>query len=60
MLIGALFLVPIAAMQAWTWLQERGTVRPLGVTPRAVLAACMVYATLTLYTGASDFIYFQF
>jgi alginate O-acetyltransferase complex protein AlgI len=60
MLIGALFLAPIAAMHFWTWLQERGAVRRLGVTPRAILAACMVYATLTLYAGASDFIYFQF
>ena len=31
-----------------------------GPVARAVLAAFMVYAIAALYTGTSDFIYFQF
>jgi hypothetical protein len=32
----------------------------LGATARAVLAAVMVYAIITLHGGTSEFIYFQF
>ena len=60
MWVGTLFLLPIALHHAWTWAEERGTVRPLPNGARAVLAAAMVYCILTLYAGTSDFIYFQF
>ena len=60
MIVGALFLVPIFVMHLWTWLEERGRVKRLSALPRAVLAAGMVYAALTLYADTSDFIYFQF
>jgi alginate O-acetyltransferase complex protein AlgI len=59
-LVGVLFLLPIAILHAFTWLIERGLVRPVRPTVRAVLAACMVYAIATLYAGTADFIYFQF
>jgi alginate O-acetyltransferase complex protein AlgI len=60
MLVALLFLLPIAVLHAWTWLVQRGHVRPLAPAARAVLAAGMAYAILTLYTSTSDFIYFQF
>jgi alginate O-acetyltransferase complex protein AlgI len=60
MLLALLFLLPVVVLHAWVWLEERGTVRPLAPAARAVLAAAMAYAIVTLYTGTSDFIYFQF
>ena len=60
MWIGALFLAPIAIHHAWAWSVERGVVRPLSPRVRAAVAAIMLYAILTLYSGTSDFIYFQF
>ena len=59
-LVALLFLAPIVVLHGWTWLVEHGYVRPLRAGPRAVLVALMTYAILTLYTGTSDFIYFQF
>jgi alginate O-acetyltransferase complex protein AlgI len=55
-----LFLSPIVLLHAWTWLDERGRAPVLGATARAVLAAVMVYAIITLHGGTSEFIYFQF
>jgi D-alanyl-lipoteichoic acid acyltransferase DltB (MBOAT superfamily) len=60
MFLALLFLLPIVALHAWTWLEQSGHVRPLTPPARAVLAALMAYGVLTLYTGTSDFIYFQF
>ncbi|MCC6991360.1 MAG: MBOAT family protein [Acidobacteria bacterium] len=60
MLQALLFLSPIAALHAWTWLEERGRAPVFGVTARAALAAVMVYAIITLHGGTSEFIYFQF
>jgi alginate O-acetyltransferase complex protein AlgI len=60
MLVAVLFLLPLVAMHAWTWLEQHRHVRPLPPSARAVLVAGMAYAILTLYTGTSDFIYFQF
>jgi alginate O-acetyltransferase complex protein AlgI len=59
-LVGLLFLLPLVAMHAHTWLHERRIVMPLPPTWRAALAASMVYAIVTLYAGTADFIYFQF
>ncbi|HQZ39813.1 MAG TPA: MBOAT family O-acyltransferase [Vicinamibacterales bacterium] len=58
--VGALFLAPLVAHHAFTWLVERQHVPDAGPVARAVLAAFMVYAIAALYTGTSDFIYFQF
>ena len=55
-----LFLAPLVGMHAWAWLAERARVAPLGATAKAVLAAGMTYAIVTMYAGTSDFIYFQF
>jgi alginate O-acetyltransferase complex protein AlgI len=60
MLVGTLFLLPLVLHHAWVWAEERGTLRPLPPSARAVLAAVMVYGIVTLYAGTSDFIYFQF
>jgi alginate O-acetyltransferase complex protein AlgI len=57
---GLLFLLPLVAMHAHTWLHERRLVMPLPPPWRAALAASMVYAIVTLYAGTADFIYFQF
>jgi len=59
-LVGLLFLLPVVILHVYTWLREQGLVMPLQPAPRAVLAACMVYAIATLYAGTADFIYFQF
>ncbi len=59
-LAGALFLLPLVGHHVWVMLRERGSVAGLGPVPRAVMAAGMVYAMATLYTGTADFIYFQF
>jgi D-alanyl-lipoteichoic acid acyltransferase DltB (MBOAT superfamily) len=58
--VGLLFLSPIAALHLFTWLRERGWANDPGPGTRAVLAAGMVYAIASLYTGTADFIYFQF
>jgi D-alanyl-lipoteichoic acid acyltransferase DltB (MBOAT superfamily) len=60
MIASLLFLLPLVALHAWTWMEESGRVQPLGATAKATLAAVMTYAILTLYAGSSDFIYFQF
>jgi alginate O-acetyltransferase complex protein AlgI len=60
MLAAAGFLLPVAAMHLWTWLEETARVRPLGASAKAVLAAGMAYAIATMYASTSDFIYFQF
>jgi len=60
MWVGTLFLLPLVLHHAWVLAEERGTVRPLTDSARAALAAVMVYGTVTLYAGTSDFIYFQF
>jgi len=59
-ILATIFLVPIAVLHAWTWLIERQWVRPLSPFARAAMSGAMAYATLTLYSGRSDFIYFQF
>jgi alginate O-acetyltransferase complex protein AlgI len=59
-LTGSLFLLPLVALHAWTWLLERGHVRTLDPRARAALAAAMTYGIVTLYGGTSAFIYFQF
>ncbi len=59
-LLSLLFLAPIVAMHAHSWLRERGLIRPLGAVAKAALAAAMTYGIVTLYGGTSDFIYFQF
>jgi len=58
--IGALFLLPLVIHHAWAWAEQRGTIRPLTGPARGVLAAVMVYGIVTLYSGTSAFIYFQF
>jgi alginate O-acetyltransferase complex protein AlgI len=58
--VGLLFLLPIVVLHAFSWLRERRVVVPLKPQMRAVLAACMVYAIITLYAATADFIYFQF
>jgi len=60
MLQALLFLLPVVVLHAYTWFVERGRVAVLGPTARAVLAAVMLYAIITLHGGASEFIYFQF
>ncbi len=60
MVASLMFLAPLVAMHAWAWLAERARVAPLGATAKAVLAAGMTYAIVTMYAGTSDFIYFQF
>jgi hypothetical protein len=60
MLAAAGFLLPLAAMHLWTWLEETARVRPLGASAKAVLAAGMAYAIATMYASTGDFIYFQF
>jgi alginate O-acetyltransferase complex protein AlgI len=57
---GLLFLAPLVALHVYTWVGERGLVRPLQPSLRAALAAGMVYAIATLYAGTAEFIYFQF
>ncbi|MGE0042641.1 MAG: MBOAT family protein [Vicinamibacterales bacterium] len=59
-LVGSLFLLPLVALHAWTWAEERGSVRPLAPAARGALAAAMAYAAMTFYAGTSEFIYFQF
>jgi alginate O-acetyltransferase complex protein AlgI len=59
-LVGSLFLLPLVALHAWSWLVERHQVQPLGPSARAALAAAMTYGIVTLYGGTSAFIYFQF
>ncbi|MGE3488385.1 MAG: MBOAT family protein [Vicinamibacterales bacterium] len=58
--VGALFLLPIVVHHAWAWAEQRAIVRPLSAPARAVLAAVMVYGIVTLYSGTTAFIYFQF
>ncbi|HTM33626.1 MAG TPA: MBOAT family O-acyltransferase [Vicinamibacterales bacterium] len=58
--VGALFLLPIALHHAYVWVEERRLLGPVAPPTRAVLAAGMVYAIVTLYAGTADFIYFQF
>jgi alginate O-acetyltransferase complex protein AlgI len=55
-----LFLAPLVAIHAHTWLRERGRAARPGPVARAVWAAVMLYAIITLHGGTSDFIYFQF
>jgi hypothetical protein len=55
-----LFLAPLVAIHAHTSLRERGRAARLGPVARAVWAAVMLYAIITLHGGTSDFIYFQF
>jgi D-alanyl-lipoteichoic acid acyltransferase DltB (MBOAT superfamily) len=57
--LSLLFLSPLVALHAWSWLQERGHVT-LGHTAQAVLAAAMTYAIVAFHGATSDFIYFQF
>jgi alginate O-acetyltransferase complex protein AlgI len=57
---GALFLIPLVIHHAWVWAVERRLAQPLRPTAKAVLAAAMAYGIATLYSGSSDFIYFQF
>jgi hypothetical protein len=57
--LSLLFLSPLVALHAWTWLQERGHVT-LWHTAQAVLAAAMTYAIVAFHGATSDFIYFQF
>ena len=59
-ILATVFLLPILAMHGWTCLIEQRRVRPLSPFGRAAMAGAMAYATLTLYNGRSDFIYFQF
>ncbi|HEV3141439.1 MAG TPA: hypothetical protein VGY57_13020, partial [Vicinamibacterales bacterium] len=59
-ILATVFLLPIVVMHAWTCLTEQRRVRPLSPFGRAAVAGVMAYATLTLYNGRSDFIYFQF
>jgi alginate O-acetyltransferase complex protein AlgI len=58
--VGLLFLLPIVVQHVFSWLREQRVVMPLKPQTRAVLAACMVYAIVTLYAATADFIYFQF
>ena len=58
--VGALFLLPIALHHAYVWVEDRRLLGPVAPPTRAVLAAGMVYAIVTLYAGTADFIYFQF
>jgi hypothetical protein len=58
--VGLLFLLPIVVLHVFSWLREQRVVMPLKPQTRAVLAACMVYAIVTLYAATADFIYFQF
>lgn len=60
MLTGTLFLLPLVAHHAWSWAEEHRYVGAPSPVARAALAAVMVYAIITLYTGTSAFIYFQF
>ncbi len=58
--VGALFLLPIVLHHAYVWVEERRLLGPVAPPARAVLAAGMLYAIVTLYAGTADFIYFQF
>jgi alginate O-acetyltransferase complex protein AlgI len=59
-LVGLAFLGPLVVLHVFAWLVERKFARPLPAPARAVLAAGMTYAIVTLYAGTADFIYFQF
>ncbi|MGE5608817.1 MAG: MBOAT family O-acyltransferase, partial [Bacillota bacterium] len=59
-LTAAMFVLPVVAMHVHQFLVERGTIRPIGLVGKAVLAAVMLYATLVFYGQSSSFIYFQF
>ncbi|HYE88515.1 MAG TPA: MBOAT family O-acyltransferase [Vicinamibacterales bacterium] len=60
MLIGALFLAPLAIHHLWTFIVEQRYLPDLSPGARSVIAAVMAYCIVTLYAGTSDFIYFQF
>lgn len=54
------FLVPVALLHAWTFVEERGWLAPLDVVPRAALAGSMAAAIAMAYGSTNAFIYFQF
>lgn len=54
------FLLPVVALHAWRWLEERGTLAPLAAVPRAALAGAMSVAIVMAYGSTNAFIYFQF
>ena len=54
------YLLPVAALHVWRWLEERGAIAPLAPVPRAALAGGMVAAVLVAYGTTNAFIYFQF
>lgn len=56
----ALLILPPVLVHVRTWLVERGRLRAPGRIEKAVLAAVMLYATLTAFGVSNAFIYFQF
>jgi alginate O-acetyltransferase complex protein AlgI len=57
---GLVFLMPLALLHAWTWVEERDWPAHAAVVARPALAAMMIWATFALHGQASAFIYFQF
>ena len=55
-----LFLLPVAALHGWRWMEEQGAMAPLTPVPRAALAGGMIAAVLVAYGTTNAFIYFQF
>lgn len=60
LLDGLIFMLPILVMHLRGFMVERHLVSEAGFSERAVLAAFMLYLTLTCYGVSSVFIYFQF
>jgi hypothetical protein len=58
--VGLLFLLPLVLHHAYVWLEADRALEPVTPAARAVLAAGMVYAIVTLNAGTAEFIYFQF
>lgn len=56
----ALFLLPLIAWHAWTWLEERGNVRDVYPLARVGIATVMLWAILAVRGRPGTFIYFQF
>ncbi|MGE0444241.1 MAG: MBOAT family protein [Vicinamibacterales bacterium] len=59
-LTAALFLLPLAGLHAWAWMEERRLMAAPSRGVRAVLAGAMICGLLVVPGDTSDFIYFQF
>jgi alginate O-acetyltransferase complex protein AlgI len=60
MWLGSTFLLPVVLLHLWHFLEERGTVAPIGPKGKAVLTGVFVFLVATCYGPTNAFIYFQF